>query len=65
MRAAPAARSLLTLLAASSAKQGAPMTVYVNLVNATFQPPTPGANPASCRLGRASPDGAGDVGEDQ
>lgn len=41
------------------------MTVYVNLVNATFQPPTPGADPASRRLGRASPDGAGDIGEDQ
>ena len=41
------------------------MTVYVNLVNATFQAPTPGADPASRRFGRASPDGAGDIGEDQ
>ena len=41
------------------------MTVYVNLVNATFQPPTPGADPVSRRFGRASPDGAGDIGEDQ
>jgi hypothetical protein len=41
------------------------MTDYVNLVNATFQPPTPGADPASRRFGRASPDSAGDIGEDQ